>query len=401
MTENKKTIYIHIGAPKTGTTSIQTFLTKNYDVLMKKGIFYPLVGRRYDESMVNGCVIVKDLCLANKCKYVKNTKIIEEFNKSSCKTMLLSEESILYHFSFCGSAAIDEVFQYFNKTKFNIKIIAYIRNNCEFLTSYWAQLIKDGPDGKFIRNLNSIINDNSLSLHIKSMYELIYKFSDYFGKENIIIKPFEKKQFKNGNLIDDFLSILNVENSSDFQQTRFSNVSLDRNVMEKFLLLRSFDLKIEEKYRENLAQSSTKQKIVNTLTDKEMETIDNELYPDQCKIARDFLGKDELFVDRYPKTYKTRREPYKGLTQLDMMELQVITNCLIVNKSEETNCLLENILDKVNCLSENALNKNQINQNKNKFSFILKKRLINLLCAFIPSKQYRKKIRKQIRGKCL
>ncbi|EHU9320932.1 hypothetical protein KZY28_001262, partial [Campylobacter jejuni] len=35
------TCYLHIGMPKTGTTSIQTFLTKNKFLLLKQNYLYP------------------------------------------------------------------------------------------------------------------------------------------------------------------------------------------------------------------------------------------------------------------------------------------------------------------------------------------------------------------------
>lgn len=36
-----KTLYLHIGIPKTGTTSIQHFCHENRDILSSNGYFYP------------------------------------------------------------------------------------------------------------------------------------------------------------------------------------------------------------------------------------------------------------------------------------------------------------------------------------------------------------------------
>ena len=36
-----KTLYLHIGTPKTATSSIQKFLAENWDVLQKHGYFFP------------------------------------------------------------------------------------------------------------------------------------------------------------------------------------------------------------------------------------------------------------------------------------------------------------------------------------------------------------------------
>jgi len=38
-------LYIHIGAPKTGTTSLQHYLRRNQDNLARQGVLYPSGGR--------------------------------------------------------------------------------------------------------------------------------------------------------------------------------------------------------------------------------------------------------------------------------------------------------------------------------------------------------------------
>ena len=45
-----KTLYLHIGTPKTGTTSIQHFCKHNEKVLAGKGICYPLFDFKYLDS---------------------------------------------------------------------------------------------------------------------------------------------------------------------------------------------------------------------------------------------------------------------------------------------------------------------------------------------------------------
>ena len=42
-----KTLYIHVGTPKTGTTAIQSFLLDNQEVLAKKGYCYSLMPFAY------------------------------------------------------------------------------------------------------------------------------------------------------------------------------------------------------------------------------------------------------------------------------------------------------------------------------------------------------------------
>ena len=43
--QNKKTLYLHIGMHKTGTTALQTFFSLNERTLATRGVCYPEVGR--------------------------------------------------------------------------------------------------------------------------------------------------------------------------------------------------------------------------------------------------------------------------------------------------------------------------------------------------------------------
>lgn len=42
-----KTLYVHVGQPKTGTTALQVFCLKNRKVLNKKGYEYPFFEYKY------------------------------------------------------------------------------------------------------------------------------------------------------------------------------------------------------------------------------------------------------------------------------------------------------------------------------------------------------------------
>ena len=44
------TIYLHIGMPKTGTTSLQKFLFDNREKLLEKGYLYPITGTKISSN---------------------------------------------------------------------------------------------------------------------------------------------------------------------------------------------------------------------------------------------------------------------------------------------------------------------------------------------------------------
>lgn len=44
MNEMQKTIYLHVGANKTGSSAIQNFCNSNRDSLLSSGLLYPVTG---------------------------------------------------------------------------------------------------------------------------------------------------------------------------------------------------------------------------------------------------------------------------------------------------------------------------------------------------------------------
>ena len=45
------TVYIHVGTPKTGTSAIQVFFTKNRKLLKEKGVCYPNLGFDFPDQL--------------------------------------------------------------------------------------------------------------------------------------------------------------------------------------------------------------------------------------------------------------------------------------------------------------------------------------------------------------
>ena len=89
---------------------------------------------------------------------------------------------------------------------YDLKIIIYIRNQVDFTNSLYNQLVKNHDWTKDIGT--DICPDYP---------ELILKLSKYLSQENILIRPYEKKQFVGGDVFGDFLDCLNMPYSDEFK----------------------------------------------------------------------------------------------------------------------------------------------------------------------------------------
>ncbi len=183
------------------------------------------------------------------CRENFKNKILNKIKENSASKIILSCEDMLSKNTF------PVLVNYIKELGFKIKFILYIRPYPDWLMSYYSTHIRSGGM-KIIKEYNK---------DISTYFERILPYIEKFGKENVIIKPYEKEQWKNNNLIDDFLDIFNVELPKDFaslnkngtnHETKM-NVSAGRNTIEMLRLMSSaglverakkdpFRLKLEE-----------------------------------------------------------------------------------------------------------------------------------------------------------
>ena len=298
----KKTIYIHIGFPKTGSTSIHKFFEKNYTALLEEGIFYK----------------------AGRCgkSFLKNKHLLEnalkEFDESKKTKMLILNECLLLASRNSGFFDKKEIWDLLST--YEIKIILYYRRSVDFLCSYWQNGVGNNNYDKSLSTFLENESDNRLKETIGNFYALSKKVE----KRNIIVKTFEKEAWKDNNLIKDFLSIFDIEKFGKYQEVEIiknrspsrykSDVRAHTNKISKTLGIppKTF-FSYYHKHIGNLAFSFTGKKIkaIDSLPDETIKEVVDKYYSEECEIAKAFLNREELFLSKYPKIYKTKRPEYK------------------------------------------------------------------------------------------
>lgn len=295
----KKTIYLHTGFPKTGTTSIQEFLSINKNELEKHSILYPEIDTSHLQPNGKHILVQKPHACKNTNEMLENwNKIKKIINNSNDEKIIISEEGFT-------------LFQDFNnwdmlkiKEEFNVKVICYYRRSVDEICSQYAQNSKSYifknkiPFEKFIKE-HKIIKDGIPN---------IYKFSNMFGKDNIIIRPYDKEQWKDGSIISDFMNILDVDNIESFKISTPANPSLSR---EEADIARKVNILRLNKYMFKMVFFKKGTPMIESLTDKQIKDTIDEYYNDECKLAKDFLNKETMFTQKYPSIYKTKRPLYK------------------------------------------------------------------------------------------
>ncbi|MCK5917021.1 MAG: hypothetical protein KAG34_01255 [Cocleimonas sp.] len=220
-----KIIYLHIGMPKTGTSSIQVFLAKNIDALLANDTSYPeleslKIAKKGRVTSGNMGIISRALLPAFHSDFPESVDRIELLAKlentiqtSKAKKIILSSEFL----AVVPKEGLIQLYNILKKSKHQIKIIIYLRAQERFIQSVYAQRVKRHgevePIEKFIQQR---LKENS----ILNYYNLLNKFSKVFGKNNLIIRVYEKEQLINSNLLDDFLDSIGLKAENIFSTNK-------------------------------------------------------------------------------------------------------------------------------------------------------------------------------------
>ncbi len=135
-------------------------------------------------------------------------------------------------------------------TSIQTKIIIYLRRQYEFMTSVYMQHLKMG---RINESISKYIDQDKSTL---DYFQLLIPWIKNYGKENIIIRVFERKQLLNEDIIDDFFNCLNLNyNNLDLNtiKTRI-NISPSKKIIKVMqylnLIFKGVLNKSEEEVRE-------------------------------------------------------------------------------------------------------------------------------------------------------
>ncbi len=211
----KKVAYLHIGTMKTGTSSIQNAMERYKDKLVEKDI------SAYNNSIELGYFFLKEEyrdVAYPKVQVVYNEKNIvsdnikikleEEFETIDSNNIIISNEALA-----SGYSDIEKMKQFLLQYVDEIKIIVYFRNPSAYFSSNIQQVAKSSAGYDLI-----------VPKYFKNVME---QYIQVFGRENIIVKPFDKTKFLNGNLLEDFFNIIKPSEDFKFIENNRENEAMD------------------------------------------------------------------------------------------------------------------------------------------------------------------------------
>lgn len=298
-------LYLHIGTPKTGTTSIQNFCHDNIDILHGYGYDYPDLPYRYAKAnkLRNGHFLAGYLHdeEGNRDYEKEDRRIKEAFANlkerfARYDHIILSDEGI-WNRSLKEDCRIwQKVQEEVYKGNFEITVIVYLRPQYDYLYSWWNQRVKQGmcPEADLTWE-EMLARDGVIEL---DYYNVLEQISKFVGKENIMVRIFDRKEFIGGSLYKDFVQCVGLPHREDyFLSKEQHNTSLTRNNGEiKRILneLPNLDAQGNIWFRNvlsSLSEYAPDKVSYCMLTPEEMQSFNERFRESNIRLEREYLGR--------------------------------------------------------------------------------------------------------------
>ena len=314
-----KTLYVHIGTPKTATTSLQHFCNENESILEEQSYCYPIFPHKFKGVSITrngsflGWVSSSKKDKRNKLEEEKFFRqgmdmVLENFRKFD--NVILSEEATWSAAFRRGKPYIwDKIKKEAEEHGYGVKIIVYLRRQDSLADSWWKQKIKVGRRIYSTSSWEEFVSDPS-QLEF-DYYSAIKKIEAVFGKENVIIRRFGRQYFKNGSIYEDFMEALGVRYSSRFvisegkrNNSLFGNSHEIKRVLNMLPLNKHDRLFFKHIVRE-ISDEHTDLKGETMFSADEAREFMEQYREGNRKLMQEYFGKDEdLFDMDFSKNHK-------------------------------------------------------------------------------------------------
>lgn len=253
-----KTLYLHIGTQKTGTTSIQGFCKDNGQVLESKGYCYPIFPYTYPRvsNDRNAHFLMGRILDADGNRMTEKEKRIYQEGMNTIQDLFLKYDNVILSDEHIWQTTFRERPDFWEQIKqegenygFQVKIIVYLRRQDEFIGSLWNQVVKIAIRPERCQQTFDEYIDKLPGISQLDYYQKLESISNVLGMENVIVRVFEKSRFYCGSIYADFLKTINLDLTEEFKiLQKVKNLGLAGNTHEIKRILNSLpELKDKKK----------------------------------------------------------------------------------------------------------------------------------------------------------
>ena len=314
-------LFLHIGLPKTGTTSIQAYCLKNRRHLGQNGILYPTTGLQGPGHMKLSAAfismfqkrrgVVEDQAdNSGFSKYSQSLKKEIASAASNIDSMLISSE----RFSIVQGEGLERLIDTFENMR--VQPILYLRRQDLLAESLHAQAYR--VRSPYFRPEN-LLQPQKTTFRF---WDLVEIWRNAFGADNLIVRKFQKRS-----VTFDFLEALGVRNTDKLPAEFRLNAGLSRDAME--YMRHHTDLqygtpdyvRVESRLVEYSKIKPTPAQYKRFFSPQQRVQLLENYQEQNRRVASELFGESELFADELPSTNEPW-EKYPGLSSAAKRDIE-------------------------------------------------------------------------------
>lgn len=200
-------IILHIGSTKTGSTYLQHLMEQNRPVLLQQGIWYPEVGLFWQANRPHkqaGHAHFAPAAIQGKEElrdYVETGLDILRRLGSPIHTIVLSSEAFFLN----ENAPL--LADYFGD--YDTRMIVYLRRQDDWANSQYAEFVAGGAVGRVSESMADWLRLDVTRKRL-DYYGILERWAEKLDRSRIIVRPFERSQLCNNDLVSDFAAAVNL-----------------------------------------------------------------------------------------------------------------------------------------------------------------------------------------------
>lgn len=328
-------LFIHIGAPKTGTTAIQHFLLKNREDLANQGLLYPSGGMLKTAHHVLGAAVfpARSYRLGSVSRDEALRRSVEdirkEINDRKPHTVVISSE---YMWGELSARDVQSLLQPFSDC--NIKVIAYLRRQDLLAQSLYVQAVKGGLADPFPVWLDRVADGERAGF---DFHKVLSCWTSSGVPADVVVRVYEKSQLSGDICLDFLATVCPQATPAEHKANQVSNPGPDRTTVELLRLVSSkvTDPELGGRVRKRILAHSPSRPLfspLNYLSSAEVASFMARYAEQNAKVAREFLGRSDgkLFQDAMPAD--TAESPADPTPQAVLQRLTDLLPVLLSSK---------------------------------------------------------------------
>jgi hypothetical protein len=302
-----KSLVLHVGIPKTGSSALQVFCAQNRAALLSQSFDYFelgdfALGALGKISSGNGAHLARSFLRPRGASYrpdraAQLAMVERKIAASSCETGMLSSEI----FVFADDAALVEFSAWLAARDISLRFFYYIREQIQFLTSSYIQQVKRHACTETCEQYISRVYEKIAHIKYSKLFERLSRIA---SPDRIVCRNYDDTRTSPHGICEEFLSAFSL----DARGLRFAdaevNVSLDLTEIKLMLALNKLkprmvfsDLLVENATRKGRKTTDLAPQLLSSGT---LQRLEEYFADDNARFANAYFGREVLFKPRDP-----------------------------------------------------------------------------------------------------